>query len=55
MRPRNVRIPLLEGITMAQSTQKFKDMNFWQKCVFVGKVSVFVLTMGFVYPNILLD
>lgn len=33
----------------------FKNMNFTQKTVFVGKVIIFVLTAGFAYPNILLD
>lgn len=41
---------------MSQATElKFRKMTAWQKCVFVCKVGVFVLTAGFVYPNILLD
>lgn len=41
---------------MSQTTEaKFKKMNFWQKCVFVGKVCVFILAWGFIYPNILVD
>jgi len=47
---------LLEGITMSKTAEpKFNSMNRWQKCVFVGKIAVFLLTFGFAYPNILLD
>ena len=35
--------------------KKFKDMNGSEKLGFVGKVSLFLLTAGFAYPNILQD
>ena len=33
----------------------FKEMNGSEKLGFVGKVSLFLLTAGFAYPNILQD
>ena len=38
-----------------KSEPAFKDMNWLQKTVFTGKVVVFLLTLGFAYPNILSD
>jgi hypothetical protein len=32
--------------------KKFASMNFFEKCMFVGKAFVFIVTMGFLYPNI---
>jgi hypothetical protein len=37
------------------TTPAFKSMNFFQKTVFVGKVAIFLVTLGFAYPNILSD
>lgn len=37
------------------STPAFKNMNFFQKIVFSGKVVIFLITMGFAYPNIFTD
>ncbi len=37
------------------ATPAFKSMNFFQKTVFVGKVAIFLVTLGFAYPNILSD
>lgn len=34
---------------------KFQEMNILQKLFHVGKICIFVLTLGFAYPNILLD
>ena len=34
---------------------KFKDMGFFQKLAYVGKVTLCVLTFGFAFPNILSD
>lgn len=39
----------------ADDSLKFKNMNPAQKVVFVGKVCVFFLSMGFAYPNIFVD
>jgi hypothetical protein len=33
----------------------FLQMGFFQKIVFVGKVAIFFATLGFAYPNVLLD
>ena len=35
--------------------QKFADMSAVEKLVFLGKVCVFLVTAGFVYPNIFAD
>ncbi len=41
---------------MTQTTEiKFENMNIIQKLAHIGKICIFVLTLGFVYPNILLD
>jgi hypothetical protein len=34
---------------------KFKDMSFAQKIAHVGKALLFVLTLGFCYPNLFAD
>lgn len=44
-----------QGSAAAATETKFKDMGAGQKIVFVGKVCVFFLTLGFAYPNIFLD
>ena len=36
-------------------TPAFRNMSFLQKIAFMGKVAVFFITLGFAYPNILLD
>jgi len=56
--PRSVRDSrtFLQEVIMAQAKQpKFKDMTFGQKCKHVGRVAIFLLSAGFIYPNILLD
>ncbi|MFN7085394.1 MAG: hypothetical protein ACK4N4_02060 [Burkholderiales bacterium] len=37
------------------SNLKFTNMNILQKIAHIGKICIFVLTLGFAYPNILLD
>ncbi len=37
------------------SDMKYRDMSAGQKFVFIGKVGIFFLTLGFAYPNIFLD
>lgn len=32
--------------------KKFASMNLLEKCTFVGKAFVFIVSMGFLYPNI---
>ena len=36
-------------------SQKFKDMNFSGKVVFVGKLVIFLATFGFAFPLLLTD
>lgn len=33
----------------------FRDMSLKQKLAFIGKVSVFLISGGFAYPNIFTD
>ena len=48
--------PVREEKSMSRSSElKFKNMNILQKIVHIGKICIFVLTLGFAYPNILLD
>lgn len=44
-----------QGSAAAATETKFKDMDPGQKVVFLSKVCVFFLTLGFAYPNIFLD
>jgi hypothetical protein len=39
----------------AVTGQKFGDMSAAEKLVFLGKVCVFLVTAGFVYPNIFVE
>jgi hypothetical protein len=39
----------------AAPEQKFSEMNFFGKIRFIGKVFVFLLSFGFIYPNIFSD
>lgn len=39
----------------AQANRKFSQMNLLQKIVFIGKVSLFFVTFGFAFGNILVD
>lgn len=39
----------------AVTAQAFSQMSAWEKVRHVGKVIVFLLTFGFVYPNIFSD
>lgn len=39
----------------AAKANKFVNMSATQKLVFIAKTCVFFLTLGFAYPNILLD
>lgn len=43
------------GEDSAAPPVKFNEMNFWQKCAHLGKVILFLLTLGFAFPNILDD
>jgi hypothetical protein len=38
-----------------QSSEKFKDMSFFGKIVFIGKVIIFLCSFGFAFPLILND
>jgi hypothetical protein len=35
--------------------KKFSEMSFFEKIKFIGKVAVFLLSFGFIYPNIFSD
>lgn len=37
------------------SKPTFKQMNLGQKCVFVGKAALCILSFGFIYSNIFSD
>jgi hypothetical protein len=39
----------------AAQEPKFSEMNFFGKIKFVGKVFVFLLSFGFIFPNIFSD
>ena len=39
----------------AESSTKFSNMRALQKIAFIGKTCVFLLTMGFAYPNLFND
>jgi uncharacterized protein YwgA len=39
----------------AAKANKFVNMSAMQKLVFIGKTCVFFLTLGFAYPNVLVD
>jgi hypothetical protein len=39
----------------SQPSQKFVDMSFFGKIVFVGKLIIFLCTFGFAFPLILND
>jgi len=39
----------------AAQDPKFSDMSVFGKIKFVGKVVVFLLSFGFIYPNIFSD
>jgi len=30
----------------------FKQMNLWQKCVFVGKAAICIMSFGFIFSHI---
>ena len=56
MRRRVVRNPAPEEKSMSKTSElKFRDMNILRKLVHIGKICIFVVTLGFAYPNILLD
>lgn len=38
-----------------QPSQKFKDMTFGGKLVFIGKLVIFLCSFGFAFPLILND
>jgi hypothetical protein len=51
--PRGIHI---RGKAMSKTTAiKFGKMNVLHKILHVVKICVFLLTLGFAYPNILLD
>jgi len=39
----------------AQQSLKFRDMTLGQKAVFVLKLTVSILSFGFIYPHISID
>jgi len=43
-----------QGSAAAAGSKKFKDMNQREKTVYVGKGVLFLVTVGFAYPRILI-
>ncbi|HEX2827078.1 MAG TPA: hypothetical protein VHP37_12075 [Burkholderiales bacterium] len=45
----------MQDTKQTQPSQKFKDMSFGGKIVFIGKVVVFLCSFGFAFPLIFND
>ena len=39
----------------AQQSLKFRDMSLGQKTVFILKLTLSIISFGFIYPNLLTD
>jgi hypothetical protein len=39
----------------AQQSLKFRDMSLRQKAVFIVKLTLCIVSFGFIYPHILID
>ena len=46
-------MPAVQWRIQGDCTMKFKDMSLKQKTIFVLKITVCIISGGFIYPNIM--